>query len=415
VPAPAPSLGDGEVERILARECFAPTAHRRVGVELEWLVVSRDQPSRPVPFPLLRAAIDAVQPLPCGGVITYEPGGQLELSARPGPIADAIAATHDDAAVLRHALHGAGLATVGLGLDPVRRRDRVVDSARYAAMEAYFDRDGPAGRSMMCATAAVQINLDTGTSGEIDARWARAHGIGPVLLAAFANSPFVDGRPSGWRSSRWATWGEIDASRTAPAAAPGIGAGAAWHRYALDARVMLIRVDEARTEPVLEPMTFSEWMRDGHPFGFPTRDDLLYHLSTLFPPVRPRGRLELRMIDALPDPLWSVAVAVATALVDDAPAAAVADAALPAVRDRWGPAARDGLTDPALHAAAASCFASAIPALARLGATRATVAAVERYADTYVARRRTPADDRLDAWAAGGAVLAPEPAGSAAR
>ena len=38
--------------------------------------------------------------------------------------------------------------------------------------------------------------------------------------------------------------------------------------------------------------------------AFPDADDLEYHLTTLFPPVRPRGWLELRMIDALPEELW---------------------------------------------------------------------------------------------------------------
>jgi glutamate--cysteine ligase len=399
VPEPAPSLDATEVERILTRECFAPAAQRRVGVEVEWLVVARDAPAGPVPFDRLRAAIDAVQPLPAGGKVTYEPGGQLELSAPAGPIAEAIRATSGDAAVIRRALAGSGLVTVDLGLDPVGGRRRVVDNGRYAAMEAYFDRDGPAGRSMMCGTAALQVNLDTGAADEVEARWSRVHDIGPLLLASFANSPFVDGRPSGWRSSRWATWGAIDPSRTAPAAVPGVPAGAAWHRYALEARVMLVRVDDARMVPVLEPMTFAEWMRDGHEVGFPTRADLLYHLSTLFPPVRPRGRLELRMIDALPDAVWPVAVAVAAALVDDPVAAAVADATLPSTRDRWVTAARGGLTDPALRAAARTCFDAAVPALGRLGATLETVEAVERYAASYVARGRTPADDRLDAWA----------------
>ena len=52
---------------------------------------------------------------------------------------------------------------------------------------------------------------------------------------------------------------------------------------------------------MLAPLTFAEWIEDGHELGWPTLDDLDYHLTTLFPPVRPRGWLELRMIDALPD------------------------------------------------------------------------------------------------------------------
>ena len=38
----------------------------------------------------------------------------------------------------------------------------------------------------------------------------------------------------------------------------------------------------------------------------PPGSDLSYHLSTLFPPVRPRGHLEVRVIDAQPGDGWIV-------------------------------------------------------------------------------------------------------------
>ncbi len=44
---------------------------------------------------------------------------------------------------------------------------------------------------MMCATASLQVCLDIGAD-EKDAtrRWRLAHALGPVLVAAFANSPW---------------------------------------------------------------------------------------------------------------------------------------------------------------------------------------------------------------------------------
>ncbi len=107
-------------------------------------------------------------------------------------------------------------------------------------------------------------------------------------------------------------------------------------------------------EPALR---FGDWIEHGHALGHPTFDDLEYHLTTLFPPVRPRGWLELRMIDALPDECWPVAVAVATALLDHPDAVAATDEAVTSLRGRWAPAARDGLADPATRAAAEHCFA----------------------------------------------------------
>ena len=45
--------------------------------------------------------------------------------------------------------------------------------------------------------------------------------------------------------------------------------------------------------------------------------DLDYHLTTLFPPVRPRGYVEIRCLDALPDRWWPALAALTATLVDD--------------------------------------------------------------------------------------------------
>ena len=78
----------------------------------------------------------------------------------------------------------------------------------------------------------------------------------------------------------------------------------------------------------------------------PTADDLGYHLSTLFPPVRPRGHLEVRGIDAQPGDGWMVPLAVTAALLDDPVAAEQAMAAAEALWHRpgspWWLAARHG-------------------------------------------------------------------------
>jgi glutamate--cysteine ligase len=137
------------------------------------------------------------------------------------------------------------------------------------------------------------------------------------------------------------------------------------------------------------------WIEEGHELGWPTLDDVRYHFTTLFPPIRPRGWLELRMIDSLPDEWWPVAVAVATALLDDEDAGEVAAAAVGPVRDHWTAAARHGLADPALCRAAQLCFAVALEALHRLDAGAATIGATEAFIDRYVARGRSPADERL--------------------
>lgn len=388
-----------------------------MGIELEQLAVPFDRRGT-VDHQAVDGAARALGPLPGGSTVTFEPGGQVELSSPPrrGASASCALATRD-LGLLSAALGDSGVDLVAVGLDPRGRGARVLDTARYRAMETYFDAAGPHGRTMMCATAALQVNLDVGASGDQARRWRLAHQLGPVLVAAFANSPFTDGAPSGWRCGRAAVWSGIDPSRTRSAhtaRTEGDEPAAAWTEYALAARVMMVRASDGTFRVQRSPLPFGRWIDEGHELGFPTLDDLDYHLGTLFPPVRPRGWLELRMVDAVPGPWWRVAVAVAATVLDDAGVAEAASPALGASAHLWSEAARDGLAHPDLATAARACFSSVVEALPRLGADAATTAATEEFYDRYVRRARCPADDLLDEWRRHGEVQWPSPALEAA-
>jgi glutamate--cysteine ligase len=364
---------DGVYEHVRG-VCFKTGPPGQVGAETEWFVVERRDPDRHIPIVRLRAVMDAAGPPPAGSRITYEPGGQLELSSLPqhGIVATHTALAADLAHVSAH-LGKDGLALAGRGTDP-RAPVFQTDEGRYRCMRAYF---GEPGVAMMCTTASLQVCLDIGADDkDVSRRWRLAHALGPVLVAAFANSPGTRSR-----SSRQVIWEALDPGRTAPVA--GDDPVTAWARYALDAQVMLLR-DGWVPNP---GMTFREWLATGRP----DLADLAYHLTTLFPPVRPQGWLELRMIDALPEPYWPVPIAVVAALIDDPLAAdAAAEAAEPAA-DRWREAARDALTDPVLARAARLCFQAARDALPRLGA-EALQPLVDDYAERFVERGRCPAD-----------------------
>ena len=386
------------VEHLRARS-FAPSAPCRLGVELEWLTVVDDDRARVDPD-LLRRALGPG--LPAGSAVSFEPGGQLELSSLPFvTVEEACAAAAADLAVARTAAARVGVRLVGLGADPRRPPRRVVDTPRYRAMEEYFDAGGPAGRHMMCDTAAVQVNVGLGpTAADGERQWRVASAVGPTLAAAFANSPFVDGCPSGFRSARLGWWWAMDPTRTRPV--PGSAPGPdAWAAYVLDARVMLFRAGNGSIEVPPPPgPTFRDWLTSGHRRGWPTPDDLDYHTTTLFPPVRPRGWLELRMVDALPDPWWHVPVAVVAALLLDpfSGEEAVRAATAAGATGAWLDGARLGLAAPNLAASARACFAAAAAGLARLGVGGPPADTLAAYVERWVDRGRTPADDLLDAW-----------------
>jgi glutamate--cysteine ligase len=411
VPTRLPTLTRAEAHRAIASQGFdrpspSTVTDHEVGIELEWLAVDAVEPSRPAARDAVRAAVSVVDPLPGGSRITFEPGGQVELSSPPLPLGRACAATARDAAILGDALAASGVALVALGLEPGPRRERTLHSPRYDAMEAYFDSSNAAGRTMMRSTAALQVNLDLGAGSVVEARWRAAHDLGPMLAAAFANSPIGADGPTGYRSTRLAVWSEIDAYRTL--APPPLGdCRDAWATYALAAPVMLVRASAEHHVPVLTRLPFGDWIDSGHELGFPTLEDLEYHLTTLFPPVRPRGWLELRMLDAVPSPWWCAAVAVSAVLVGDSRLMARVASALAPTRGRWSAAARHGLADPTFAAAARVCFDVALEALPAAGADAPTIAATEEFVARYVARGRCPADDCLDAWRAGRSPLPP--------
>ncbi|MBV9795814.1 MAG: ergothioneine biosynthesis glutamate--cysteine ligase EgtA [Actinobacteria bacterium] len=395
----------------------------RVGVELEWLVRDARDPALPVPaqrtFPAVAdltapAVLPAPAALPSGSMLTTEPGGQLELSSAPAPgLGECVTAVRQEMTTLRDAVDRAGLSLQGYGFDPLRPPRRVLDLPRYTAMEEFFDRSGPWGREMMCSTASVQVCLDAGldTTGQggYRWRWRLAHQIGPVLVAAFANSPLRQGKPSGWRSTRQEVWAHLDPGRTAPPPDGDTDPRDVYADYALDAQLMVIRNDGAPSWSAPPGLTFRRWLRgDGE--RRPTVDDLTYHLSTLFPPVRPRGHLELRMIDAQPgEDGWVVPAAVAWALFEDPQAADAAMAAAEPLTNGnghrrpgrgpdgnpWLRAAREGPADPGLARASRRCFEAADAALGRANAPADIRRSVADFTERYVLAGRCPADDQL--------------------
>ncbi|MEU1055951.1 ergothioneine biosynthesis glutamate--cysteine ligase EgtA [Streptomyces sp. NPDC005876] len=415
---PRSAVTEAEVEALVRGICFKTGPPRRLGVEVEWLVHELRDPRLPVPPERLDAAYAALRTVPLRSALTVEPGGQLELSSQPAAtLTDLVETVSADLAAVRAVLREESLVLAGFGHDPWRTPGRYLRQPRYDAMEACLDRTGPAGRAMMCASASVQVCVDAGYEepgplGQVR-RWWLAHYLGAVLVAAFANSPLAGRRRTGWRSTRQLLWERIGPDR---AGGPPLDTDprSAWARHVLDAPVMCVRRDSGPWE-VPEGLTFREWTRSRSPRP-PTRDDLDYHVTTLFPPVRPRGHLELRMIDAQPgDDGWIVPLAVTAALFDDPEGSETAYRAVKPLAERtgglpaphnplWRDAARHGLADPELREAADACFTAALGALPRLGADTRVTAAVAEYRDRYVARGRCPADDLLE-----------EPAGAGSR
>jgi glutamate--cysteine ligase len=237
-----------------------------IGIELE-LIPYRIAGHGVVRVEELRAALRDIPS------ISFEPGGQLELNPPPQPTVIAACAQLERLAELVDArLQAIGVTTAATGLNPWHTVDELglqLRTDRYVVMDAYFQRIGPAGRTFMRQTASTQICIDLATGADGQCQWQAANLVVPVVAAMFANSPTCEGR---------------NGMRTAICRA----------------------VDPARTRYGHPPLTVNEYVDfvcGANPLddSYTGDEAIERHLSTLFPPVRPRGRyLEFRALDALP-------------------------------------------------------------------------------------------------------------------
>jgi glutamate--cysteine ligase len=361
-----------QAEAYVASVCFKHGPPELTGVELEWTLHHRRDLTRELSAAAIADALGPHAPatlipdhkplpLPHGSLITVEPGGQVEISTPPqNSLSALLDATAADAATLAQLLSAAGYVLGTAGCDPHRPPRRLLNTPRYSAMEAAFAPLGADGITMMCSTAGIQVCLDAGEQAQTPARWAALHLLGPVFNAAFANSSRLGGRVTAWSSIRQRVLFGTDPVRMRPSAVSADPA-AAWARRVLDTPVICIRRPGGCWEPPAR-LTFADWLDGALPTP-PTTEDLDYHLSTLFPPVRPRGYLEVRYIDAQPDGGWVAPSALLTALLArESTVDAVLDAAAPAA-GRWLHAARYGLADRRIAQAANGVLELGVPAL----------------------------------------------------
>ncbi len=235
--------------------------------------------------------------------ISLEPGGQLELS---GVALESIHQTCDE--VHQHLAEakaiceeiGAGL--LGLGFNPKWRREDVpfMPKGRYRIMRDYMQKRGSLGLDMMLRTCTVQVNLDFGSEADMVQKLRVSLALQPIATALFANSPFTEGKPNGFRSYRSQIWTDTDPDRTGMlpfAFEPGMGFER-YVDYALDVPMYFV-FRQGRYIDV-SGQSFRAFMQGRlHDLTGvrPTLSDWADHLTTLFPEARLKKYLEMRGAD----------------------------------------------------------------------------------------------------------------------
>jgi glutamate--cysteine ligase len=311
-----------EMIEVLARG-GKPKSQWRVGTEHEKHVYRKD-PLRPVQYEGedgIHALLEGIKartgwsyfydrdnPIglrntgPVGG-ISLEPGGQFELSGAPQETIHGAAAELDAHLADCHAVGGPlNIHFLNLGVTPLWAVSdlRRMPKSRYGIMTPYMEKVGSLGTSMMYRSATVQANLDFADEADMVKKLRVGLALQPVVTALFANSPFVDGKPSGYLSFRSHIWLDTDRARTGmlPLA---FDDGFGFDRYvehALDVPMYFVIRNKQYVN--LAGESFRAFLRGELPQlpgEKPTIKDWEDHLSTLFPEVRLKQFLEMRGAD----------------------------------------------------------------------------------------------------------------------
>jgi glutamate--cysteine ligase len=244
-----------------------------------------------------------------GGAISLEPGGQFELSG--GPLLTLHETAEETEAHLRLAEaigRKLGIGFLLLGGSPVWSREEtpVMPKRRYEIMRSYMPKVGGQGLDMMFRTCTVQVNLDFRSEADMVKKLRASIALQPVATAIFANSPFMDGKPTGYLSTRSAIWLDTDKDRTGML--PFVfEEGFGFERYvdfALDVPTYFVKRGDIYHD--VAGRSFRHLL-DGTMPGLPGEkavlSDWANHLTTIFPEVRLKRYLEMRGADVGPAPV----------------------------------------------------------------------------------------------------------------
>lgn len=255
------------------------------------------------------------------GRVTVEPGGQIEFSNVPRrSLAEAARDVESYLALLREVAEERGFLFLAAGFDPLRttQEQQWFPKKRYAVMRPFLAKRGRLAWDMMCRTCAVQVNLDYTSETDLAKKFILGNRLAPIVTAIFACSPFKEGKPSGYKSTRAAVWLETDPDRTGPApfASHESFTFDSFVDYALDVPVVFVRRDGCYLE-VPTGTKFGSFLDGAYPGVQPVFEDWVDHLTTIFTDARLKQYVELRSADCGGPRMWMAAQALWKGLMYD--------------------------------------------------------------------------------------------------
>lgn len=270
------------------------------------------------------------------GAVSLEPAGQFELSGAPLKTVHAVKKeflTHR--AALKAVADPLDIGFLLAGTPPLWALEDMpmMPKQRYEIMARYMPDVGTRGRNMMFRTATVQVNLDYASEADMVRKMRVAMALQPIVTALFANSPFLEGCPTGYQSMRAYFWQDTDNARSG--ILPFVfEEGFGFERYcdyALGVPMYFIKRGDVYHNVAGQSFTaFLEGRLPGFDRECVYLSDFTNHLSTIFPEVRLKRYLEMRGADmGMPAMVYALPALFAGLLYD----ATALDAAYDLIKD----------------------------------------------------------------------------------
>jgi glutamate--cysteine ligase len=237
------------------------------------------------------------------GNVSLEPAGQFELSGAPlRDLHESCAESGRHLQQVKAVGDRLGLGFLGLGMWPDKARSDlpIMPKGRYEIMLRHMPRVGTLGLDMMLRTCTIQVNLDYSSESDMVKKFRVGLALQPVATALFANSPFTEGKPNGFKSFRSHIWEDTDPARTGMLPfvfEDGFGYDR-YCDYALDVPMYFVFRDGKYIDAAGQSFRdFLQGKLAALPGEKPTIADWTDHLSTAFPEVRLKSFLEMRGAD----------------------------------------------------------------------------------------------------------------------
>jgi glutamate--cysteine ligase len=241
-----------------------------------------------------------------GASVTLEPGGQLELSgALLDNIHDTCREVNTHLRQVKAVSESCGASFLGMGFQPKMRREDTqwMPKGRYKIMRNYMPKVGNLGIDMMSRTCTVQVNLDFSSEADMVRKFRTSLALQPVATALWANSPFVEGKPTGFVSYRSHVWEDTDPDRTGmlPFVFDGDFGFEKYVDYMIDVPMYFVHRGDEYIDA--SGQSFRDFMKGelpALPGELPSLMDWEDHMTTAFPEVRLKRFLEMRGADGGP-------------------------------------------------------------------------------------------------------------------